>query len=201
MKSIKIAGKGAERRRFYDTRAGAWTHYTSPALTLLLLIGCTTTILQPQLLRQPAIAYRVIAVGSVSAADEDLGHSAAVFARRGLVAELIKSQQFAEVLDSAANPPQPGSLLTSGKVTEIDKGSTALRFLIGFGAGRARMTGEFKLADASGAALAQFSVIKEYSGGAGIGGADLVDMDTLATQLGEAAASAIVKWNQGGTLQ
>jgi len=151
--------------------------------------------------RQPAAAYRVIVVGAVAVADEDLGHTAAVLARRGLVAELIKSQQFAEVLDTAPNPPQAGLLLTSGKVTEIDKGSTALRFLIGFGAGRARMAGEFKLADASGATVARFSVSKEYSGGAGIGGADLVDMDTLATQLGEAAASAIVNWNQRGTLQ
>jgi uncharacterized protein DUF4410 len=201
MKFVKLAVQGAECRQSDGTRAAAWTYRTFPVLTLLLLIGCTTTTVQPQLLRQPATAYRVIAVGSVSAADEDLGHTAAVFARRGLVAELIKSQQFAEVLDSAANPPQPGSLLTSGKVTEIDKGSTALRFLIGFGAGRSRMAGEFKLADASGATLAQFSVSKEYSGGAGIGGADLVDMDTLATQLGEAAADSIVKWNQRGTLQ
>jgi hypothetical protein len=114
---------------------------------------------------------------------------------------LSREVQSVEVLDTAPNPPQAGLLLTSGKVTEIDKGSTALRFLIGFGAGRARMAGEFKLADASGATVAQFSVSKEYSGGAGIGGADLVDMDTLATQLGEAAASVIVDWNQRGTLQ
>lgn len=179
------------------TRAGR----TFSILTLLLLIACTTTTVQPGLLRQPAATYRVIAVGAVSAADEDVGHTASVLARRGLVAELIKSQQFAEVLDTAPNPPQSGTLLTSGKITEIDKGSTALRFLIGFGAGRSRMAGEFKLADASGATLAQFSVSKEYSGGAGIGGADLVDMDTLATQLGEAAADSIVKWNQRGTLQ
>ena len=201
MKFVKIAAQGAECRRSDATHAGTWTYRTFSVLILLLLIGCTTTSVQPGLLRQPAAAYRVIVVGQVSAADEDTGHTAAVLARRGLVAELIKSQQFAEVLDTAPNPPQAGSLLTSGKVTEIDKGSTALRFIIGFGAGRSRMAGEFKLADASGATLAQFSVSKEYSGGAGIGGADLVDMDTLATQLSEAAASAIVKWNQRGTLQ
>jgi hypothetical protein len=176
-------------------------HHAFPILILLLLIGCTTTSVQPEMFRQPAAAYRVIVVGAVSAADEDLGHTAVVLARRGLVAELIKSQQFAEVLDTAPIPPQPGSLLTSGKITEIDKGSTALRVLIGFGAGRSRMAGEFKLSDASGATLAQFSVSKEYSGGAGIGGADLVDMDTLATQLAEAAASAIVNWTQKGAFQ
>ncbi len=156
--------------------------------------------MQPQLLRQPAAAYRVIAVGAVLAADEDLGHTAAALARRSLVAELIKSREFSEVLDAAPNPPQPGTLLTSGKVTEIDKGSTALRFLIGFGAGRARMAGEFKLSDTGGSTLAQFSVSKECSGGAGIGGADLVDMDTFATQLGEAAANATVNWTQKGAL-
>ena len=169
-----------------------------PLLALLLLSGCTTV--QPQLLRQPAAAYRVIAVGAVLAADEDLGHTAAALARRSLVAELIKSRENAEVLDAAPNPPQPGILLTSGKVTEIDKGSTALRFLIGSGAGRARMAGEFKLSDTGGSTLAQFSVSKECSGGAGIGGADLVDMDTFATQLGEAAANATVNWTQKGAL-
>jgi Domain of unknown function (DUF4410) len=201
MRSVKIAVQGAECRRSDATRAGAWIYRTFSVLILLLLIGCTTTSVQPGLLRQPAAAYRVIVVGQVSAADEDAGHTATVLARRGLVAELIKSQQFAEVLDTAPIPPQPGSLLVSGKITEIDKGSTALRFIIGFGAGRSRMAGEFKLADASGATLAQFSVSKEYSGGAGIGGADFVDMDTLATQLGEAAAGAIVNWARKGAVQ
>jgi hypothetical protein len=200
MKFAKIALKSAEHRQPGDPRARAWAYCSFPLMTLLLLIGCTTTTVQPELLHQPAAVYRVIAVGAVSAADEDLGHTAAVLARRSLVAELIKSQQFAEVLDVALNPPQPGTLLTSGKVTEIDKGSTALRFIIGFGAGRARLAGEFKLADAGGSTLAQFSVSKEYSGGAGIGGADLVDMDTLAAQLGEAAANAIVNWTQRGAL-
>jgi len=200
MKFFKIALHSDESRQLGDLRPISWARRTFSLLTLLLLIGCTTTTVQPQLLQQPAAAYRVIAVGAVSASDEDLGHTAAVLARRSLLAELIKSQQFVEVLNLVPNPPQPGTLLTSGKVTEIDKGSTALRFLIGFGAGRARLAGDFKLSDTGGSTLAQFSVSKEYSGGAGMRGADLVDMDALATQLGEAAANAIVNWAQRGAL-
>ena len=168
-------------------------------LVLPWLAGCTSTAVQPELFRQPAGAYHAIAVGPVTAVDEDLGHTAAVLARRGLLAELVKSRQFSDVLDAAPNPPQPGTLLTSGRITMIEKGDFALRLIIGFGAGRSRMAGEFKLSEAGGAPLAQFAVSKEYAGGAGLGGGDLVDMDTLATQLGEAAADAIVTWAHAPT--
>ena len=95
----------------------------------------------------------------------------------------------------------PSSILLSGKITEVDKGSKALSFIIGFGAGKAHASGLFRIRDDSGDVLAKFESREAYSGGAGIGGVDLLDVDDLMQRLGEETANSVIRWSQGGSLK
>jgi hypothetical protein len=59
----------------------------------------------------------------------------------------------------------------------------------------------FEVADQDGKVLTKFQSRKAYSGGAGIGGFDLVDMQDLARKLGEDTAESIVRWSLTGKLE
>jgi hypothetical protein len=59
----------------------------------------------------------------------------------------------------------------------------------------------FEVADQDGKVLTKFHSRKAYSGGAGIGGFDLVDMQDLARKLGEDTAESIVRWSLTGKLE
>jgi hypothetical protein len=167
---------------------------------VLLLCGCTSTAYHPQLVQQPQHGYRAIAVGPITAKDEELWHGYAVLARRALIAQLIKSHAFEQVLETVPEPLPVDTIKVTGEITEFDKGNTALRWIIGFGAGRARVVGDFRIAEPAGGVLLQFTTSKEYAGGAGMGGANLVSFDELAEKLGEAAADAIEAWGKTGRL-
>ncbi|HVO03891.1 MAG TPA: DUF4410 domain-containing protein [Candidatus Cybelea sp.] len=170
------------------------------AALLAALSACTTTTIKPATVQKPAEHYQNIAVGEVTAKDV-LWNSYAIELRRGLIAELIKSKKFVQVLDPAPQPLPPSTVLVTGQVTEVDKGDAALRWIIGFGAGHAHLTSDMQLVDGANNTVAHFSARKAYSGGAGIGGAGFVDMDDLAKQAGEEAAAAIAKWSETGELE
>jgi hypothetical protein len=170
------------------------------AVLLASVAACTTTTIKPAAVQKPAEHYQNIAVGDVAAKDV-LWNTYSIELRRGLIAGLTDSKKFAQVLDPAPQPLPPSTILVTGQVTEADKGDAALRWIVGFGAGRAHVTGDFQLADAAGNVVAHFTTRKAYSGGAGIGGAGLVDMDDLAKQAGEETAAAIVKWSETGKLE
>jgi hypothetical protein len=74
----------------------------------------------------------------------------------------------------------------------VDEGSAAARFIIGFGAGRAKARGIFEIHDSNGVALARFEAREAYSGGAGIGGASFVSMEQLLSKLGESTVKSVV---------
>jgi hypothetical protein len=179
-----------------------WRKFGIALLAALLtaLSACTTTTIKPATVQKPAEHYQNIAVGEVAAKDV-LWNAYAIQLRRGLIAALIKSKKFAQVLDPAPQPLPPSTVLVTGQVTEADKGDEALRWIIGFGAGRAHVTGDFQLVDGANNTIAHFSTRKAYSGGAGIGGAGFVDMDDLAKQAGEETAAAIAKWSETGELE
>lgn len=120
---------------------------------------------------------------------------------RELATELTASKAFSQVLDPAPTPIPADTLVISGHITEVEKGSAAARWIIGFGAGRAHLTAEFELNDASGKQLGTYSVRKTYSGGAGIGGAGLLDMDDLAQKLGKEAADSLASWAKTGKFE
>jgi hypothetical protein len=168
---------------------------------VLLLVCCTTTTYQAEIAQQPPAEAPTIVVGAITAKDEEVWHGYAVLVRRGLIEQLAKLRGADRVaaLAPGSTPPAEAPVIT-GELTEFDKGDVALRWIIGFGAGRAHAVSRFQVADATGTILMRFTTTKEYAGGAGIGGADLLDADTLARQLGEKAAEAIENWVKTGRL-
>lgn len=174
--------------------------------TLIIMVGsiilsaCTTTTITPEITERPSQRVDTIAVGNLEAADT-LWEDKIPYFRRALVERLRESKAFRQILDPAPEPLPEGTVRLSGHVTEIDKGSQALRLLIGFGAGRARAAGTFEIRDQDGTLLARFESRKAYSGGIGIGGIDLLDMDELAQRLGEETADTVIRWSQGRPLQ
>lgn len=169
-------------------------------MVCLLLLGCTTTSYTSEIAQMPPTGTRAIAVGPITAKDEDVWHSYAVMMRRGLAEQLTKLRGAENVIVPQTGTSVPDALTISGELIEFDKGDLALRWIIGFGAGQARATGRFQITDPAGAVLVRFTTSKGYAGGAGIGGADLVDAEDLARQLGEKAADAIDGWLKNGAL-
>jgi hypothetical protein len=77
-----------------------------------------------------------------------------------IILQLVKQGIFDEVVDGSSLPPtQPGTqptaehgkakLLLSGTVTEFEPGSQAERYLVGFGAGAAKLKMHFTFQDAA----------------------------------------------------
>ena len=164
-----------------------------------LLTACTGTTIRPETVRESVQHYGIIVVGDVSGKDE-LWKSYAVEMRRSLSTELGASKAFTQLVDPAPPTTLPDAVRVTAQITEVAKGSEAMRWIVGFGAGKAHMTAEFKLLDPAGAELGTFSLKKTYSGGLGIGGAGMVDMDDLANKLGKQAADAIVVWSKTGKI-
>lgn len=176
-------------------RMGAATLLLASAVTLSC---CTFSSVQPSMTHQDVVkTYSTVAVGEITASDE-LWHNYTVQIHRELVAELTASKAFSQVLDSVPTQLPASTLVISGHITEVEKGSAAARWIVGFGAGRAHMTAEFELKDESGNRLGTYSVRKTYAGGAGIGGAGFLDMDDLAGKLGKQAADSLANWAKTG---
>jgi hypothetical protein len=168
---------------------------------VVALSGCTGTTVKPSLTQQGAHkTYSTVAVGQISGSDE-LWHNYTIEIQRELATELTASKAFSQVLDTVPTTPPADTLMVSGRITEVEKGSAAARWIVGFGAGRAHMTTEFELKDASGNQLGTYSVRKTYAGGAGIGGAGFLDMDDLAKKLGTAAADSLAEWAKTGKFE
>ncbi len=174
----------------------------APVVTIVVLLGaCTTTTITPELVRPaPEQNIDTVVVAELTSEDELL-ELYIPHLRQGLVARLREAEDFKEVIVGSASPAPPAAIVISGKLTEIDKGSTAARWIIGFGAGRAIARATFEIKDAGGATLARFESRKAYSGGAGIGGANLLDMDDLVRKLGEETANSLIRWSNGEPLE
>ncbi len=198
-----------------NSLASGWFRF-APVIAIVVLLGActprdldrvlgrtaiTSTTITPELV-QPAPEQKIDTVVVADLTSEgELLDLYIPHLREGLVARLREAGDFREVIVGSASPAPPAAVVVSGKLTEIDKGSTAARWIIGFGAGRAIARGTFEIKDAGGAALARFESRKAYSGGAGIGGADFLDMDDLAQELGEETANSLIRWSQGGPLE
>ncbi|MCZ6847241.1 MAG: DUF4410 domain-containing protein [Alphaproteobacteria bacterium] len=174
----------------------------APVVTIVVLLGaCTTTTITPELVRPaPEQNIDTVVVAELTSEDELL-ELYIPHLRQGLVARLREAEDFKEVIVGSASPAPPAAIVISGKLTEIDKGSTAARWIIGFGAGRAIARATFEIKDAGGATLARFESRKAYSGGAGIGGANFLDMDDLVRKLGEETANSLIRWSNGEPLE
>lgn len=174
-------------------------------LTALLMLGallpaCTTTTIEPELVQTPGQTYETIVVGEI-AVEQDIWQGRLPYLREGLIGKLKESGAFSQVLETVPEQVGSSAIILTGTVTEVEKGNKALRFLIGFGAGRARAEGVFEIQDSQRAVLARFTSAKAYSGGAGIGGFDMIDMDELMGELGTATAESVIRWSNGESLE
>ena len=184
-----------------NSSASGWFRL-APVVTIVVLLGaCTTTTITPELVQSaPEQKIDTVVVADLTSEDELLDLYIPHL-RQGLVARLREAGDFREVIVGSASPVPPAAIVVSGKLTEIDKGSTAARWIIGFGAGRAIARATFEIKDAGGATLARFESRKAYSGGAGIGGANFLDMDDLVRKLGEETANSLIRWSNGEPLE
>lgn len=166
-------------------------------LVALLLTGCTFAAVTPRMVAPPpAKAPTVLVLTDLQIGDE-LWSSYKVQFRRSVEEWLKRNGGFGAVLTE--RPPAMGEdgVVLLGTLTEVDKGSTALRWIVGFGAGQAKIKGDFELQSPAGATLARFSASESYLGGAGIGGAGFLDMDDLMRRFSESVAETAVKWARG----
>ena len=169
-------------------------------VVLALVTSCTTTTISPEYSKPSENKYDIAAVGEVTVTDK-LWDGLIPYFRRGFRDQLSKDKTFVSVSEDPPSAPVTAStLILSGTITEIDRGSAAARFIVGFGAGRAIARGTFEIHDASGLALAKFESRKSYSGGAGMGGADMVSMEELVQQLGAETANVVTRWTKGQRL-
>ena len=167
---------------------------------LAFIWGCTTTTITAQLANPPENKYDMAAVGEVAATDK-LWDGLIPYFRRGFRDQLSKDNAFTSVSEDPPTAPVAAStLIVVGTITEIDRGNAAARFIVGFGAGRAIARGTFEIHDANGVTLAKFESRKSYSGGAGIGGMDMVSMEELVQQLGAETANVVARWTKGQRL-
>ncbi len=166
----------------------------------VFLASCTTTTITPEVVNAPSRDYDKVVIGDIGA-DDELWETQLPYLRKGIAEKLREDEKFAEVFDPTPEAVPEDAIVISGQVSEIEKGSKALRFIIGFGAGRAKAAGLFSIHDAQGTILARFESRKAYSGGAGIGGFDMLDMDEIMEELGKETALSIIRWAKGESLE
>jgi hypothetical protein len=164
------------------------------------MAGCTVKNFNPQISTFPTQRYAVLAIGDIGIYDLHYDYLLAFF-RRGFV-DTIQPKQVFETVEDPAPAPLPGSsLLLTGRITEVDEGNEALRWLIGMGAGKAIVKGTFVLSDASGKTLSKFEAQESYSEGAGVGGIGVVGIEGLMKAFGGTIALRTLQWSKGETMQ
>lgn len=175
-----------------------------PVLSILVVIvlaaGCTFGGVTPiSVAPSPTTRPTTLIIGEFQASNA--AWSSAPLHFRGRAYDwLAKNPSFDKVLTEPPAEPSADSITLTGTITELDEGSAALRFLVGMGAGQAQAKGEFRILGPDGAELVRFQARRSYLGGAGIGGAGLVDMDELVRRLAEAVAQMTVNWSRGEPL-
>jgi hypothetical protein len=169
---------------------------SSLLLVLVLLGGCTFAAVRPQMVAPPPKAPRVLVLADLQVKDELWGQYKLQF-RRSVQEWIKRNGGFDAVVTERPAAPADDVVVLAGTLTEVEKGSTALRWLVGFGAGQARVRGDFEIQSAAGVSLARFSARESYLGGAGIGGAGFLDMDDLVRRFSESVAETTVKWARG----
>ncbi len=171
----------------------------------LFLTGCAGTFreVRPQTMgAPPAQKPSTLVMGEIKISDVRVAKmEAEAFAhalRRGVHNWSVTNKVF-QTIETATPGAKPGagSLVLTGTVTEVEKGSQAMRFIVGMGAGQARLVGDFTLSDDSGKTLAAFKARRSYLGGVGIGGLDMLSTEEMFLRLGEVVAETTSKWLQG----
>jgi len=152
----------------------------------------------------PAVRPTVLVLGAVEITDTNITATDKEVYRLkfqdGVEAWFSKTNTFESVVLASTNA-NSNSIILSGQINEVNKGSEAARLLVGMGAGQERIQGEFEIKDSTGQSLIRFAERKSYLGGLGIGGADFLSLDELTFRYGEAVAENISQWVQGQKLE
>lgn len=175
------------------------------ALTLALVAsGCTFRSVKPTLGDAHAAASQPratsIVVGDIAAGDA-LWDAYRLHVSRGITDWYARNAQDLRVLTTKPAAPAPGTVILVGTITNVDKGNAALRWIVGMGAGQAKVNGDFEIQSLDGAPLVKFSARESYLGGAGIGGAGFLDMDDLMKRFAETVAETALKWSRGQPIE
>ena len=166
-------------------------------LVALVAAGCTFSGVKPLLVGPaPKSAPTTLVLGEIRVADP-LWESATPHFRRGVTDWYTRNGGFQSVVAEPPATPTPDSITLTGIITDVDKGSTALRWIVGMGAGQAKVKGEFQILGPDGVVLTKFTARQSYLGGAGIGGAGFLDMDDLVRRFAETVAETTRKWARG----
>lgn len=166
---------------------------------LLLSAACTASHIQARHAEKPSAAPAVLAIDPLRFPDR-LWEPLGAHFERGLRERLVEEGAFAEILHPAPEALGPGAVRFRGTITEVDKGNAALRWLVGFGAGKQKAAGNFLLLDPAGKTLAEFDAEESYMGGAGIGGISFLDMEDLMQKFGRHVAERVTRWSRGRPL-
>jgi len=166
------------------------------------LNGCTFSGVRPVTVAPaPKAVPTAIIVGDIKVADALWDPYRLQFSR-GAAEWLKRNGTFPSVLTQPPDQMPAKAVVLVGTITEVDKGSTALRWIVGMGAGQAKVKGDFEIQSAAdGVVLVRFSSRESYLGGAGIGGAGFLDMEDLVKRFAETVAEATVKWAKGETIE
>jgi hypothetical protein len=117
------------------------------------------------------------------------------------VAKLKGMGPFTEVLAlDAGSAPPAGALVIEGKFTEMDPGSRAKRYVVGFGAGKSGVTVEGSIKSADGATIATFQ--QRRIGVMGVAGGDSMGKLIADTKnIAEDLAKFLSEWAKGHKLK
>lgn len=160
--------------------------------------ACVFAAVKPGAVTAPPQQYRSLVIGEIES--EKLSPELKEKFVTALREKLAAANVFETVAVSAQGEAPAPSVRLTGTITEFNKGNAALRVLVGFGAGRARVEGAFKLADDE-QDLARFSVRRTYAGGLGIGGAGFVSTESLLDRLATTTAESVQRWMRGESLE
>lgn len=166
---------------------------------LALSVACTSVRVQPQLSAAAPRAYSAVAVGEIAIEDSASAPLLAAFhdgLRKGFAAANLQ----AATLDPSG-ASDSGAVVLSGRIVRFDRGSAAARWLVGFGAGAAKVRGTFALTTVSGDTLAAFEAEESYRGGAGLGGVTLISFQDLVERFGSTVATKTAGWARGQAIR
>jgi hypothetical protein len=104
------------------------------------------------------------------------------------------------ILDEKREMPLDTLVLIS-KITEVDSGNPILRFMVGFGAGKANVKGEFMVQDMNRNVLLSFSMDSSHLGRDWLGKLSFKNTEQLVSELGEKVAEVIEKWCKGKKIE
>jgi hypothetical protein len=99
-------------------------------------------------------------------------------------------------MEAPPSPP-PDCVVLKGTITDISRGSEALRIFVGWGLGSPWVSGTFHITRLDGTVLTSFTARGAYSAGAGGKAARDIDVDELMRQFAETVAKATRRWAEG----